>query len=103
MNSFFKCMKSMLSDVDGQFSSKRVVTMLSFFCLMLAFLVNVFMSIPLEEFVYNGMLYLTAAGLGFTTFEKFSRSGSHVRTRNNLDKYEDLKGYDDYQDESGQA
>lgn len=64
---------SMMSDVDGQISSKRVVTLLGFLCLMIAFLVNVFMQIPIEEFVYNGMLYLVAAGLGFTTFEKFSR------------------------------
>jgi len=78
-------MKSMLSDVDGQTSSKRVVTILSFFCLMIAFLVNVFMQIHLEEFVYNGMLYLTAAGLGFSTFEKFSRTGSHVKEKNDLD------------------
>ena len=83
-NSLLKCIKSMLSDVDGQTSSKRVVTILSFFCLMIAFLVNVFMQIHLEEFVYNGMLYLTAAGLGFSTFEKFSRTGDHVKEKNDI-------------------
>jgi len=84
MKGLLNCMKSMLSDVDGQTSSKRVVTMLSFFCLMIAFLVNVFMQIQLEEFVYNGMLYLTAAGLGFCTFEKFSRTGAHVQEKNGI-------------------
>jgi hypothetical protein len=84
-SSFMKCIKSMLSDVDGQTSSKRVVTILSFFCLMIAFLVNVFMQIHLEEFVYNGMLYLTAAGLGFSTFEKFSRTGEQVKAKNDID------------------
>ena len=64
---------AILSDVDGVLSSKRVITMLSFLCVMTAFCVNLAWSIPLEEFVFNGMLYLTAAGLGFTTFEKFSR------------------------------
>lgn len=68
----FMC--SMLADVDGQVSSKRFITLMAFFCVVLAFLVNVFMSIPLEEFVFDGMMYLVAAGLGFSTVEKFSRS-----------------------------
>ena len=68
-------MKSMISDVDGQISSKRMITLLSFFCVMVAFLVNVFYQVKLEEFIFDGMLYLTAAGLGFSTVEKFSRSG----------------------------
>ena len=64
---------SLIADVDGHASSKRVITMLAFFCVMIAFMVNVFMSIPLEEFVFDGMMYLVAAGLGFSTVEKFSR------------------------------
>ena len=71
-------MKSMVSDVDGHISSKRMITLLAFFCVMLAFLVNVFWKVRLEEFIFDGMLYLTAAGLGFSTMEKFSRSGSPV-------------------------
>ena len=65
---------SMLADVDGQVSSKRFITIVAFLCLVLAFLCNVFASIPLQEFVYDGMLYLVGSGLGFSTVEKFSRS-----------------------------
>jgi FtsH-binding integral membrane protein len=72
----FMC--SMLADVDGHVSSKRFITLMAFFCVMIAFLVNVFMSIPLEEFVFDGMMYLVAAGLGFSTVEKFSRSKSSL-------------------------
>ena len=64
---------TLISDVDGQASSKRFITMLSFFCLMLAFIVNVFYQVHLEEFVYDGMMWLCASGLGFSTLEKFSR------------------------------
>jgi len=39
---------------------------------MFAFLCNVFMEIPLEPHIFDGMLYLTGAGLGFSAFEKFS-------------------------------
>ena len=73
LNKIITALCATLSDVDGVLSSKRVITMLSFLCVMTAFLLNLFNQIPLEEFVFNGMLYLTAAGLGFTTFEKFSR------------------------------
>lgn len=70
-------MSSMLADVDGQISSKRFITIIAFLCLVLAFLCNVFAAIPLQEFVYDGMLYLVGSGLGFSTVEKFSRSGGH--------------------------
>ena len=84
--------KSMLADVDGQISSKRVVTMLSFFCLVLSFVLNVFVDIKLEEFVYDGMLYLTAAGLGFSTIEKFSRGKNHsLSSKNGSSKEEKSK------------
>lgn len=64
----------MLTGINGEISSKRTITFLSFLCCMLAFLVNVFMQIHLEEHIFDGMLYLTAAGLGFSAFEKFSPS-----------------------------
>jgi hypothetical protein len=72
-----KFLCSVISDVDGHASSKRFVTLCAFFCVMVAFLVNVFMQIHLEEFVFDGMMYLTCAGLGFSTIEKFSRDKAH--------------------------
>jgi len=68
---------SLLSDVDGQKSSKRFVTIVSFFMMCIAFVANIFMDIPLQKYVWDGMMYIVGAGLGFTTLEKFSRSHSH--------------------------
>ena len=31
------------------------------------------MDIPLKEYMFEGMLWLAGAGLGFSTVEKFSR------------------------------
>lgn len=67
-------MVSMFTGVSGDVSSKRVITFMSFLCCMFAFLCNVFMEIPLEAHIFDGMLYLTGAGLGFSAFEKFSPS-----------------------------
>ena len=68
-----KFLCSLIADVDGHASSKRMVTLLAFACVMVAFIANIFAEIPLQEFVFDGMLYLVGAGLGFSTVEKFSR------------------------------
>ena len=65
-------LNKILSDVHGQTSSKRTVTLIAALLCFVAFVANLFFSLPLEEFVYNGMLYLVAAGLGFSALEKFS-------------------------------
>ncbi len=68
-----KFLESLLGDVDGQKSSKRFITILAFLMMCVAFIANIFMDIPLQEFVWDGMMYVVGAGLGFTTIEKFSR------------------------------
>ena len=67
-----KFLSSMLKGIDGETSSKRTVTWIAFLLCALAFICNVFMEIHLEENIFNGMLYLVMAGMGFSAFEKFS-------------------------------
>jgi len=69
-------MMKMFKGVNDDVSSKRVITFMSFLCCMIAFLCNIFMEINLQEHIFDGMLYLTGAGLGFSAFEKFSPSAS---------------------------
>lgn len=69
-----KFFNSLLGDVDGQKSSKRFITLIAFFMMCIAFISNIFMDIPLQKYVWDGMMYIVGAGLGFTTLEKFSRS-----------------------------
>tara|TARA_B100001287_G_C22658236_1_gene518942 strand:- start:871 stop:1122 length:252 start_codon:yes stop_codon:yes gene_type:complete len=64
-----------LTDVDGQPSSKRLVTLIAFVLISAAFVANIFTEIPLKEYMFEGMLWLAGAGLGFSTVEKFSRKG----------------------------
>jgi len=63
----------MLKDTDGNVSSKRVITIIAFILMATGFIVNVFMDVPIKEFIWDGMLYLVAAGLGFSTIEHFSK------------------------------
>ena len=69
-----KFLGSILNDVDGQKSSKRIITLFAFVMMCIAFISNIFMEIPLQKYVWDGMMYIVGAGLGFTTLEKFSRS-----------------------------
>ncbi len=63
--------RSMLSDgVNGTFSSKRVVTLLSFTMCAFGFVAMVY-GYPIDTKIYDSMMYIVLAGLGFTASEKF--------------------------------
>ena len=70
-------MIDMLRGVKGEVSSKRVITFLAFVWVSIAFLVNVFMEVPLEQHIFDGMLYLVMSGMGLSAFEKFSPKHAH--------------------------
>ena len=67
---FFKLMLSGNPNGEGV-SSRRVITFTAFVLCAIAFICNIFFEIPLKDYVFNGMLYLVGAGLGFTTIEHF--------------------------------
>jgi hypothetical protein len=72
-----KFIQSMLSGVTGNISSKRVITSIAFLLCCIAFLANIFGEIPLQQYIWEGMLYLVGAGLGFSTLEHFSKPNSN--------------------------
>ena len=47
--------------------------MVAFVLLSIAFLANIFWEIKLQEFIFDGMMYLVCVGLGVTVAEKFSK------------------------------
>lgn len=66
-------LKTMLSDVDGEVSSKRVIMFLCTFALLISWGSNLWYGAKIEEFIFDGLLYVVAISLGATTAEKFSR------------------------------
>jgi len=86
-------LEKILMDVDGQPSSKRLITLISFLLITIAFVANIFIELPLKEYMFEGMLWLAGAGLGFATAEKFSRKSGVSG-----DEYYDSQnnGYDSY-------
>ena len=66
--------RSMISDgIDGSVSSKRVVTLIALFLVVLAFILNLFWGFTVEEYMYNSMMVIVLGGLGTTVAEKFSK------------------------------
>lgn len=71
-----EAIKSMFADgVNASVSSKRVVTFLAFSLCAAGFLTNLLGGYKIDEFIYNSMMYIVVAGLGFTGLEKFAPKG----------------------------
>lgn len=64
-------LKSMLSDNTDAISSKRVVTLLAFVLCSWAFVASV-VGYHIDAHLFDSMMYIVIAGLGFTASEKFA-------------------------------
>jgi hypothetical protein len=75
-------LKGMLEDSHNKsLSSKRVVTFLAFVLCGIAFIANLFWDYQVESYMFDGMVYIAMAGLGFTASEKFA--SINKKTENN--------------------
>ena len=69
-----KWLSSMLQDNDnGSVSSKRVITLLAFLLCAIAFMVDLFTEHDAKPALFDSMMYIVVAGLGFTASEKFAK------------------------------
>lgn len=78
-------------DVDGQFSSKRLFILISILVLIISWVCNLFYQMKLEEFIFEGFLYIVVVGLGVTTAEKFSRK-SKVSNDSGFEELKQISG-----------
>ena len=63
----------MLSDgSNGSVSSKRVITFLAFLICAAAFMTDTFTQHKVNTELFDSMMYIVVAGLGFTASEKFT-------------------------------
>lgn len=67
-------LNSLLRDEhNGSVSSKRLVTLLAFLLCGFAFLVDLFTEYTVSSQLFDSMMYIVVAGLGFTASEKFAK------------------------------
>lgn len=86
-----------VSDVDGQLSSKRLISFVSFFVILASWAgILFFSSQTIPEFMFNGFLWLVIAGMGSSVMEKFSLS----RDRATYREFHSFSSYEGSQDPS---
>lgn len=67
-------LSSMLADgVNGSVSSRRVVTLLAFILVCVSYIADQFFGYPAKAALFDAMMYIVIAGLGFTVTEKFAK------------------------------
>lgn len=63
----------MLTDGEnGSVSSKRVITLLAFILCGVSFMLDQIMGLKADPRLFDAMMYIVVAGLGFTASEKFA-------------------------------
>lgn len=76
--------RSMLSDgTDGSVSSRRVVTLAAFIICAISYLYDQFTIHNANKELFDAMIYLVIAGLGFTVTEKFAPKGKPTHEETN--------------------
>lgn len=66
-------LKSMLADgVNGSVSSKRVITLMAFIVCVYGFIADIH-GYKVTPALFESMIYIVIAGLGFTASEKFAK------------------------------
>ena len=58
---------------DGSWSSKRIITLLAFILVAISFTADQFSIYKANEKLFDSIIYLVIAGLGFTASEKFAK------------------------------
>lgn len=66
--------KSMLKDShDSTWSSKRIITLLSFVLICVSYVADQFTGHKANAALFDAVMYIVIAGLGFTASEKFAK------------------------------
>ncbi len=59
-------------DSAGGFSSKRTVTFYALILVSIGFFANLFGGYKVDQFIFEAIMFIVVAGLGFTGAEKFA-------------------------------
>ena len=60
-------------DIDGAYSSKRVIAFIAFGLFVLGFGLAVFTSVVPPEYLMQDLVYIVGGALGFVGLERFGR------------------------------
>lgn len=64
--------REIMSDINGNLSSKRVVMFIAMTLVIIGFMSNLFWCKTVDQNMFNSVMYIVVAGLGFTGAEQFA-------------------------------
>lgn len=73
-----KLIAEIFTGVNGTLSSKRVVTMICVILMVAGFVADLFWDKSVPQFMYEAIMYIVVAGVGFTGAEQFAKGKSGV-------------------------
>ena len=76
-----------VSSSSNKVSSKRVVTLVAFILMAIAFVADLFCDLTVAENVYDSMSYIVIAGLGFTASEHVFKGGKNKKEPKDEEEY----------------
>jgi len=68
--------KQIMSDINGNLSSKRLVTFISLALIVAGYVANLVYGKVVDQNMFNSVMYIVVAGLGFTGAEQFAPTRS---------------------------
>lgn len=71
MGGLLTYLKDMMSE-NGNPSSKRMVAVVATILIAVGYIANLFWDYTIEEFIFNGVMYIVIGTLGITGVEKFA-------------------------------
>jgi general stress protein CsbA len=72
MSSILGYIRNMMADGNGNPSSKRWVAVVATILIVIGYIANLFWDYTIEEFIFNGVMYIVIGALGITGAEKFA-------------------------------
>lgn len=80
LEALLKNLKEIFSDIDGDLSSKRMITFTGVIIMIITWICNLWFNMVIAQYIFDGFLYLVVVGLGVTASEKFSSTARKVKT-----------------------
>jgi len=68
--------KEIMSDINGNLSSKRLVTVIALMLIVAGYVANLVYGKVVDQNMFNSVMYIVIAGLGFTGAEQFAPARS---------------------------
>lgn len=96
--SFKKWSNELVSDVDGNVSSKRIVMFTVLIAILISWAFDLFYKMETKDYIFEGLMIIVLTSLGTAAAEKFSLSRNRSRHKESGPRYDDSH-LDNHEDE----